>query len=328
MANLPRQGRGSSTDLGLKCPKCEVMVVLKKDYFLTCKLCEFSWHKKCIEDLDEDEYNVLKRNEKKKNKNIHWYCSKQCDRAANKFLSKMAMFEEEIAKVEKRVSSLDTSVSAIQNGVFTEGMVKTVEDIVQERVSVYESDEQVSGATNDNIKNMLEKDRKNQMDELEDRLRRKKNLIVFKLPEDQNKTADQNKAEDINYVDKILEETGVQAKPKDIRRLGQAKKDGKHRPLRIIFESEKERDEIMFGTIKISKEKKENDGRLCSSLSVRRDLTKVEREEENRLFTELKRRREDSQASGDDKAKWVMRRGKIMNIGNYEEEARGGMEWN
>ena len=325
MANPPRQGRGSSTDRGLKCPKCEIMIVVKKDCFLTCKLCEFAWHKECIEDLDEDEYNVLKKNEKKKNKNIHWYCSKQCDRAANKFLTKMAMFEEEISKVNKRVTSLGSAVSSIQDGVFTERMAKTVEAIVQE---VTESDEkQVSGASNDNIKDMLEKDRKNQMEELEDRLRRKKNLIVFKLPEDQNKTADQNKAEDINYVDKILEETGVQAKPKDIRRLGQAKKDGKHRPLRIIFESEKERDEIMFGTIKISKEKKENDGRLCSSLSVRRDLTKVEREEENRLFTELKRRREDSQASGDDKAKWVMRRGKILNIGNYEEEREGGTRW-
>ena len=326
MSNPPRQGRGSSTDLGLKCPKCDVMIVIKKDCFLTCKLCEFSWHKQCIEDLDEDEYNVLKKNEKKKNKNIHWYCSKQCDRAANKFLSKMAIFEEEISKVNKRVTSLDTAVVDIQNGVFTESMVKTVEGILQE---VTESDEQqVSGATHDNIKDMLDKDRKNQIEELEDRLRRKKNLIVFRLPEDQNKTTDQNKAEDIKSVDKILEETGVKTKPKDIRRLGKAKTDGKDRPLRIIFESEKERDETMFGIINISKEKKERDDRLCSSLSVRRDLTKVEREEENNLFAELKRRKEESQASGDDKAKWVMRRGKIMNIGNYKEEARGGTEWN
>ena len=150
---------------------------------------------------------------------------------------------------------------------------------------------------------------------------------MFRLPENQNKTADQNKAEDIKSVDKILEETGVQTKPKDIRRLGQAKRDGKDRPLRIIFESEKERDETMFGIIKISKEKKENDDRLGSSLSVRKDLTKIEREEENKLFTELKRRREESQASGDEKAKWVTRRGKVVNIGNYKEEEEGGTRW-
>ena len=324
MSNPPRQGRGSSTDLGLLCPKCEVMIVIKKDYFLTCKLCEFSWHKDCIEDLDEDEYKVLKKNEKKKTKNIHWYCSKQCDRAANKFLSKMAVFEEEISKVNTRVTSLDAAIAGIQNGDFTANMKKTVEGIVQEVTNSEEN--QVSGNTNENIKDLLEKDRKNQMEEVEDRLRRKKNLIVFKLPEDQNKTADENKAEDKASVDKILEEAGIKTKPKDIRRLGQAKNDGKDRPLRIIFEGEKERDETMFAIIKISKEKKDDD-RICSSISVRKDLTKIEREEENKLFVELKKRREDAKASGDDKANWVRRRGKIMNIGIYEEEGAAETLW-
>ena len=325
MSGPQRQGRGSSTDLGLQCPKCEVMIVMKKDCYLSCTLCEYSWHKDCIENIDEDEYKVLTKNEKKKNKNIHWFCSKQCDRAANKFLSKMAGFEEEISKVNKRVTSLDTALGQIQNGVFTESMNKTVAGIVRE---VTESEEnEVSGTKNEDIKDLLEKDRKDQMEELEDRLRRKKNLIVFRLNEDQNKTADENKADDLTSVEKILKETGVKTKPKDIRRLGQAKRDGKDRPLRIIFESEKERDETMFAIIKISKERKEEDDRLCSRISVRKDLTKIEREEENKIFIELKKRREESKASGDDKANWVRRRGKIMNIGKYGEEGETGVVW-
>ena len=323
MSHPQRPGRGSSTDLGLKCPKCDIMVVMKKDLYLTCKLCEYCWHKDCISDLEEDEYNVLKKNEKKKNKTIHWFCSKQCDRAANKFLTKMAVFEEEISKVNERVTSLGVKVGEIQDGVLSDNMAQSIKEIVQEVTETEKN--QVSGTSNEDIKDMLEKDRKVQMEEIEDRLRRKKNLIVFKLTEDQNKTVDENKAEDLTSVEKILEETGVKANPKDIRRLGKPKTDGKSRPLRIIFENEKERDETMFAIIKISKEKKDDD-RLCSHLSVRKDLTKAEREVEDKLFAELKRRREESQASGDDKANWVRRRGKIMNIGNYEEEG-GAEKW-
>ena len=52
---------------------------------------------------------------------------------------------------------------------------------------------------------------------------------------------------------------------------------------------------------------------------MRKDLTVQEREEEDRLYAELKGRRQDSKESGDDKAKWV-RRGRVVNIGNYKVE--------
>ena len=55
---------------------------------------------------------------------------------------------------------------------------------------------------------------------------------------------------------------------------------------------------------------------------MRKDLTVQEREEEDRLYAELKRGRQDSKESGagDDKAKMVRRRGRVVNIGNYEVE--------
>ena len=55
-----------------------------------------------------------------------------------------------------------------------------------------------------------------------------------------------------------------------------------------------------------------------------------EREEEDRLYTELKSRRQDSKESGDEKAKWVRRRGRVVNIGNYkveEEEKANQADW-
>ena len=293
------------------------MVVVKKDLYLTCKLCECSWHKDCIDDLDEDEYRILKKNEKKKTKNIHWYCSKQCDRAANKFLGKLAALEEEIINVNKRVTSLDAAVEDIKHGRFAEDMSKKIEGIVKNVIG--EAGNQVNSASKEDIEHILERDRKDQMEELEDRLRRKKNLILFRLAENEEKTTGERKEEDTASVDIILKEIGVNTKPLDIRRLGQVKKNGKERPLRIIFESEKVRDEVISNAAKVSKEKKDDDDRLCSRISMRKDLTKNEREEETRLFIELKKRREEAKNSGDDKANWVRRKGKVINIGRYGE---------
>ena len=56
---------------------------------------------------------------------------------------------------------------------------------------------------------------------------------------------------------------------------------------------------------------------------MRKDLTVQEREEEDRLFAELKKRREEAKNSGDDNARWVRRRGKVINIGKYKATEEG-----
>ena len=335
MLNTQRQGRGSSTDAGLKCPKCDVMIVIKKDHYLTCKLCEFPWHKECIADLDEDEYNVLKKNEKKKNKNIHWFCSKQCDRAANKFLSKMAGFEEEIAKVDKRVTSLDTKISTIQDGVFTEKMQQAIEEIVQK------SERQGSEPKNDDIKDLLERDRRVQMEgienmintktkeqiaEAESRAKRQTNLIVFKLPESKKASSGDKRQDDATKIQTLLTECEIQHKPIEIVRLGQVGKtrDGKttDRPVRINFGSKVARDESLSNMIKTKRGLDKESGSLLLSLGFRKDMTPQEREEDAVLYKLLKQRRDESKASGDDITRWVIRNGQVVSLSEWRAARR------
>ena len=108
--------------------------------------------------------------------------------------------------------------------------------------------------------------------------------------------------------------------PVDIGRLGQFKKGSeKPRPLRISFDNEKERDEVLSSVYRVLKNKKEEDKRLCTQVSIEGPHCARERRGGSTVrWTE--ERRQDSMESGDDKAKWVRRRGRVVNIGNSEVE--------
>ena len=191
----------------MKCPKCEVTIVPKKDMSLTCKLCDSVWHKDCISGLDEETFQVLKKNEKKDRINLYWYCTKQCDRAASKFLSGMAHLEEEVRKTNERIDIVEKNVTAIQSGRFSEKMTETVKDIAQEIVehngSVRPNIEDVTAKVAQ-VQEILDTEKREQFAEMDDRLRRRTNLLIFRLPEEKN--TDEAKAEDVSKVGQILKE--------------------------------------------------------------------------------------------------------------------------
>lgn len=85
----------------------------------------------------------------------------------------------------------------------------------------------------------------------------------------------------------------------------------------MTFNSEKERDEVLTLAYRSNKNKKDDDAKLCNKVVWRKDLTVKEREEEDRLYIELKSKRKESKDSGDDRAHWLRRRGQIVNIGDY-----------
>ena len=55
-------------------------------------------------------------------------------------------------------------------------------------------------------------------------------------------------------------------------------------------------------------------------ISMRRDMTPKERAEEAALYAELKMKQEESKVSGDDKAVWIRRGGRVVNVGNYPKD--------
>ena len=77
--------------------------VLKKDKALQCELCEFWYHTSC-EKMDDDTYDLIIKDRAKEVPMIHWYCSKQCNKVASKYLGGVLHLEREVQKLTKKLT--------------------------------------------------------------------------------------------------------------------------------------------------------------------------------------------------------------------------------
>ena len=309
----------------MKCPKCDVIVVPKKDEYLACKLCDSVWHKQCLPTaLDEETFQLLKKCEKKTDLNLYWYCSKQCDRAAAKFLSGMAYLEEELTKTKEKVELVGNRIENISVGNFPERMTETVKTIAQEVM-------QTAGATGTSgveIVELVNNKAKEQLAEAENRAKRQSNLIIFKLPESKKINKDDKKGEDAEKIKNILEECDINHEPVEITRLGKASKDG-DRPTRITFASQAARDTTLSKCIKKKCSLLDQDSdSILLTLGFRKDMTPQERKEDEELYKIIKQKREESKASGDHTARWVVRSGKVVNLIEWKAARREEEEGN
>ncbi|KAA0202871.1 hypothetical protein HAZT_HAZT008581 [Hyalella azteca] len=132
-------------------------------------------------------------------------------------------------------------------------------------------------------------------------------------------TVEERKAEDRERVKQILGGINGPHQPREVRRLGappprkEEQKQGnlnRPRPVRLSFGSEAERDDTLKA-FRLATRDAEN--ALEKRVSMRRDMTPQEREEDKLLFLELKHRRERARADGDDQAVWIRRRGAVVN---------------
>ena len=93
-------------------------------------------------------------------------------------------------------------------------------------------------------------------------------------------------------------------------------------PLLMKFESQNARDEVLKKYIGATKDAKVDEyegeeNRLYLNINIQRDMTRKERDEDLRLYKELKEKKQMAKNSNDTKARWVRRQGRIINIGRY-----------
>ena len=136
-------------------------------------------------------------------------------------------------------------------------MKDIAQEIVEHNGSVRPNIEDVTAKVAQ-VQEILDTEKREQFAEMDDRLRRRTNLLIFRLPEEKN--TDEAKAEDVSKVGQILKELNVNATAQDIRRLGQYRKESERpRPVRVSFTSEKERDEVLSSAYKLNRNRKDKD---------------------------------------------------------------------
>lgn len=146
--------------------------------------------------------------------------------------------------------------------------------------------------------------------------------MMFKLPESKDTQEEKKRQNDNHRVLDILSSVGAKGEPTDIRRLKTKDSEKRpikiERPIRISFQSQAARDEALKHLIRAKKElqKSENtdDDNILKIISVRKDMTPIERQIDEELYKEVIRKREQSKQAGDDNAKWVVRNGKVVDV--------------
>ena len=157
------------------------------------------------------------------------------------------------------------------------------------------------------------------VNEIMDREERKTNAVIFNIQESDSADADIRRNEDVNLVNAMLAQIETPTVTiTDCRRLGKYRREvvtAKPRPIRISAATVGQRDAILQCAPKL----KNFDN--TKGVVIRKDLTPMQREEENNLRKEWQKKKEESIQQGDMNAQWVRRRGKVINIGMYISEA-------
>ena len=138
--------------------------------------------------------------------------------------------------------------------------------------------------------------------EIEERERRKTNLIFFGIPESKSTIAECRKEEDDHKVRSLVRNSLGPSRPVGIRtmyRLG--KKAGTSRPLKVVLDSESSRNEVL-------REFKPEKGESDKPIIVAKDRTRSERDAHNKLRSELKARSEKGEKN------LVIRNGRIVQL--------------
>jgi hypothetical protein len=149
-----------------------------------------------------------------------------------------------------------------------------------------------------------------QLQELEDRERRKSNLVVFNIPELGTGTVDDRRQHDVEELKTILRELNVETVLTNPVRLGPKKEDMKYpRPLRITVEKET----VKWHILKEAKNLKNAGEEKVRTVFFKRDMTLLERQADMDLLKALREKREEEELKGGT-AKFKIWKGKVIQL--------------
>ena len=182
------------------------------DKGLQCGICQIWYHTKC-QGISDAKYNALSEDSTEDYPQMHWYCNNSCNKLASKYVSQLRTLESKVARIEEGLSDVTDRIKKIEEGKMPLGLKKAIQEITEKSCTKHAapqtSEDQAQTQTDE------------QMAEIESRLRRSKNLIVFKLQESASSpNASGQRMEDEKSISRILEELKAPIKPVDVRRLG------------------------------------------------------------------------------------------------------------
>lgn len=145
--------------------------------------------------------------------------------------------------------------------------------------------------------------------ELQEREDRRNNLVVYGISESKSNTSDIRKLHDTTCFKEICDDAlGIGVDIISTTRLG-AKKPGSDRPLRVELADNRSKSKVLRNAKYLAASEEE----YLRKVFINKDMTFLERQEDRKLRQELRAKRDQAKEAGE-KAKWIIRRGKLTKV--------------
>ncbi len=302
-----------------------------KDKVVKCSTCRQNFHAKC-QHVSETTYDAIKDEEA----DLDWYCS-ACKVVTRNMSQNLARLDQRVTALEAviddkvdtdEVEKINKALEDKADKEVVEELSRKIESMEQENTGKLDKDtEELSKLLEEKLKEqreIIEKNKAHQtsrgtetfaeaVKEMENRERRKNNLIFHNIKESGTVNPDVRRAEDVSFVMKILREnlkveseiqTDQEGKAM-AKRLG-ARKANNSRSLMVTF-----RPIDVPRILKKAKKLAEADNEEIRKIVIKPDQTPFQREEERKLVKEKNDRNEESR-SKNEMADWIIQRGRVV----------------
>ena len=229
---------------------------------LKCCICDRWNHKKC--GILDDVYQLASRMEQTQGYHI-WSCE-GCGIGLIKLHNVMSSQAKEIEHLKKGYEEVKETAESNKNDLSE--VKETIDNVVNEIKQIKKSQPAI-------VESSI-------YQEINERNSKKKNLVIHSIAESDSSAVKDRKEDDINQLKDLFTTMKLTISEDDISftaRLG-TKVDDNNRPLLVGFKDQSTRDSIFNNVRKLSKSKH-------SYVSIVPDLTAKQREEDQRLRTEV-----------------------------------------
>lgn len=187
-----------------------------------------------------------------------------------------------MAGVNKKVQEIQTETNKMK---LLDAKVVHLEQLVQNTSAGGPPQAEQNAAESLSSNNRVQATVSEAVREMEERKMRENNIVIFGVQEKDSSVSQERIQHDLEYVKQILVTCGVETEVRNIRgvrRLGKYDVNGRKRPLHVGFNERRVKIEL-FKNIRALQSNS-----VYTNVSITNDLTKTQREQENKLFLEAK----------------------------------------
>ena len=193
---------------------------------------------------------------------------------------------------------------------------------MKDRVSTLECNE--SGNT-EFVSEQIRKECETLFQDEADRVRRENNIMIYGLQESENLNIDVRIQEDTEKVKNIIhDEIGLRdIEVSKVIRLSHGRnpsgsRPNKPKPVKVVLANSEQRQKVLMKSSVLKSSSSDN-----RNIFIAPDLNKKDRAENDKLVAELKKKRSESAAKGEN-CKWTIRKKKVIKVPGNEAQSTSG----